>query len=136
MRALLDQLNILTQLQPQQYNIIIFPDYAKCDISKNWYNVTMSKTLQYPITIKILYEHDAADAPYVAYIPEFDISSCGKTEEMATKNVKEALDLMLNEIKQDGNLDTFLEELGYNPKKSSIFPFPKIISEPFMIRLT
>lgn len=96
----------------------------------------MSNTLEYPITIKIVYEQEAVDAPYIAYIPEFDISSCGKTEEEATKNVREALGLMLEEIKHDGNLDTFLEELGYNPKKSTVLPFPKIISEPFSIRLT
>lgn len=54
-------------------------------------------SIKFPITIKIIYEKEAEDAPYVAYIPEFDISSCGNTEEKAKKNVKEVLELTLEE---------------------------------------
>lgn len=49
---------------------------------------------QHPLTIKIVYEKEARETPYVAYIPEFDISSCGKTEQEALKNVKEALKIL------------------------------------------
>lgn len=55
-------------------------------------------SLKFPITIKVIYEKEAKNAPYVAFIPEFDISSCGKTEEKAKKNVKEALEITLEEI--------------------------------------
>ena len=65
----------------------------------------MSMSIQFPITIKVLYEPDAKDAPYVAYIPEFDISSCAKTEAKAKKNVKEALELTLEEVKKIDKLD-------------------------------
>lgn len=87
-------------------------------------------SIQFPITIKIIYEVAAKDAPYVAYIPEFDISSCGKTEEKAIKNAKEALELTLEEVKKKNKLNVFLEELGLSPKRKNLFP--KIIFEPFV----
>lgn len=62
-------------------------------------------SIQFSITIKILYEKEAKEAPYIAYIPEFDLSSCGKTEEEARKNVKEALELVLDELKKQNKLE-------------------------------
>ena len=57
-------------------------------------------SIQFPITIKILNESEAKDAPYIAYIPEFDISSCAKTEEKAKNNAREALEIVLEEVKK------------------------------------
>ncbi len=91
-------------------------------------------SIQFPITIKIIYEKEAKDAPYVAYIPEFDISSCGKTEEEARKNVKESLELVIEELKKRNQLESYLKDLGFNIKKSSFFP--KIIIEPFVVNFT
>lgn len=88
-------------------------------------------SIQFPITIKIIYEKEAKDAPYVAYIPEFDISSCGKTEEEARKNVREALNLVIEELKKRNQLENYLKGLGFNIKKPSFFP--KIIIEPFVV---
>lgn len=90
-------------------------------------------SFEFPITIKILYEKEAKDTPYVAYIAEFDLSSCGKTEEEARKNVKEALQLVLEEVKSQGKLDEYLKEAGVNSKKSL---FPKVIFEPFKFSLS
>lgn len=89
-------------------------------------------SIKFPITIKIIYEKEAKDAPYVAYIPEFDISSCGKTEEKAKKNVKEALEITLEEVKKHNKLDGFLKEAGISPRKSEFFP--KLIFEPFVFQ--
>lgn len=89
-------------------------------------------SIQFPITIKILYEPEAKDAPYVAYIPEFDVSSCGKTEEKAKKNVREALELVLEEVKKQNKLEDFLKEAGISSKKPQLFP--KIIFEPFVFQ--
>lgn len=86
-------------------------------------------SIQFPITIKIIFEPEAKDAPYVAYIPEFDISSCGKTEEKAQKNVREALELILEEVKKQNKLEEFLKEAGISSGTKSTFP--KIIIEPF-----
>jgi len=91
-------------------------------------------SIQFPITIKILYEKEAKEAPYVAYIPEFDLSSCGKTEEEARKNVKEALELVLEELKKQNKLEEYLMDLGLDLKKPS--SFPKIIIEPFVFHFS
>lgn len=87
-------------------------------------------SIQFPITIKIINEPESKDAPYVAYIPEFDVSSCGDTEEKAKKNVEEALEIVLKEVKKKGQLNEFLKEAGVSSQKSS--SFPKIIFEPFV----
>ncbi len=87
-------------------------------------------SIQLPITIKVLYESQAKDAPYIAYIPEFDVSSCGKTEEKAKKNVKEALEIVLEEVKKQGQLNQFLKEAGFSSHTSNLFP--KISFEPFV----
>jgi len=89
-------------------------------------------SIQFPITIKILYEVEAKDAPYVAYIPEFDISSCAKTEEKAKENVKEALEIVLAEVKKQGKLNEFLKEAGFSQQKTHLFP--KITFEPFVFQ--
>ncbi len=89
-------------------------------------------SIQFPITIKILYESEAKDAPYVAYIPEFDVSSCGKTEEEAKINAKQVLEIVLEEVKKRGQLDDFLKEAGFSTQKSNLFP--KITFEPFVFR--
>ncbi len=80
----------------------------------------MKNQFQYPITIKIVFEKEAKKAPYVAYIPEFDVSSCGKTETEAIKNAKEVLEITFEEIKRKGKLSEFLEEVGI-PSKKSVF---------------
>ncbi|MCL4374263.1 type II toxin-antitoxin system HicB family antitoxin [Patescibacteria group bacterium] len=89
-------------------------------------------SIRFPITIKVLCEPEAKDAPYVAYIPEFDISSCGKTEEKAKENAKQALEITLEEIKKQGKLNEFLKEAGFSPQSRSLFP--KITFEPFVFR--
>ena len=92
------------------------------------------KSFNYPVTIKILYEKEAKEAPYVAYIPEFDVSSCGISEEEAIKNVNQALEITLEEVKRKGHMEEFLQEAGISQKKS-IFSFPKIIIQPFSFYL-
>jgi predicted RNase H-like HicB family nuclease len=91
-------------------------------------------SIQFPITIKIIYEKESKDAPFVAYIPEFDISSCGKTEDEARKNVKQALELVFEELKKRNKLDKYLKDLGFDIKKHS--SYPKIIIEPFIFNFS
>ena len=81
-----------------------------------------------PITVKIIYEKESADAPYVAYSPELDVASAGPTEVVARKNLKEAINLVLEGAKEDGNLDEFLEEIGFLKEKGH-FKAPKITTE-------
>ena len=88
--------------------------------------------LNYPITFKVFVE-DSGDAPFVAYVPEFDISSCGKTETEAIHNAREALEITIEEIKKKGKLKEYLDELGLPSHPSAKMQFPKIIIEPFSI---
>ncbi len=81
-----------------------------------------------PITVKIIIEKEATEAPFVAYSPELDIASAGLSEAVARKNLKEAISLALEGAKEDGNLDEFLEEVGFT-KKSGRFKVPKTTTE-------
>ena len=81
-----------------------------------------------PITVKIIYEKEATDAPYVAYSPELDVASAGSSEIIARRNLKEAIDIVLEGAKEDGNLEEFLEEAGFSKEKSK-FRAPKVTTE-------
>ena len=50
------------------------------------------------------------DVPFVAYSPELDILSCGKTEDEAKKMLREAISLTLAETEKDGTTENFLEK--------------------------
>ncbi len=80
------------------------------------------------ISVKIIYERKPSDAPYVAYSPELDVASAGPTEERARENLKEAINLVLEGAKEDGNLDEFLEEVGFSKEKGK-FKVPKVTAE-------
>lgn len=49
---------------------------------------------------------------FVAHARELDISSCGGTQEMAERNLREAVRLFLEEAGKMGTLDRILEEAG------------------------
>ena len=81
-----------------------------------------------PITVKIIYEKASLDAPFVAYSPELDVASAGPTEPKARANLKEAINLVLEGAREDGNLDEFLEEVGFSKDKGK-FKAPKLTIE-------
>ena len=76
----------------------------------------------FPLTVKIIYEKESKDAPFVAYTPKLDISSCGPTEEKARENLKEAIELSLEGAAEDGTLRDLLLEAGFklNREKRSL----------------
>ena len=85
-----------------------------------------------PLTVKIIVDKHSKDAPFVAYTPELDVSSCGPTEEKARKNLQEAVFIVLQEVKKKGKLNELLEELGFQKEKQQWIP-PRISFEPFSI---
>lgn len=85
-----------------------------------------------PITVKIIFEKESIDASFVAYTPELDIASAGPTEDIARKNLREAISLVLKGAKEDGNLVEFLEESGFSQEKGQ-FILPKIITEKVLL---
>lgn len=84
-----------------------------------------------PLTIKIMYDKTSSDAPFVAYNPELDVSSCGPTEEKARKNIREVIDIALEEADKNGKLDEFLSEMGFERRAKSWVP-PRVTFEPFV----
>ena len=88
------------------------------------------ETLNLPLTIKIFKEGSSKSSPYVAYNSEFDISSCGSTEQKAQNMLKEAIKVLLFGAKEDGTLLELLEEAGF-VKNKKLEHFPKIYLSMF-----
>jgi len=51
---------------------------------------------------------------YTSYCPELDVASCGRTVDKARKNLKEALEIFIEETSKLGTLEELLEEAGYD----------------------
>ena len=85
-----------------------------------------------PITVKIIFEKDSSDAPFVAYSPELDVASAGPSEKIARRNLKDAIGLVLKGAKEDGNLEEFLQEAGFSEKEGQFIP-PKVTTEKILI---
>lgn len=62
-------------------------------------------------TTEIWKEGDA----YVAWSPELDVSSAGKTVDEARAHLREAVELFLEESERMGTLGEVMEEAGYAP---------------------
>ena len=50
---------------------------------------------------------------FTAYCPELDVVSCGHTPEEAKKNLREVIEIQLEETVKLGTLKDFLAEAGY-----------------------
>ena len=50
---------------------------------------------------------------FTAYCPELDVASCGHTAEEAKKNLREVIEIQLEETAKLGTLKDFLAEAGY-----------------------
>jgi len=85
-----------------------------------------------PMTVKITIDKRSKDAPFVAYAPELDLASCGPTEEKAKKNLHEAVEIFLEEMRGKGKLEEFLKEFGFQKEKSRWIP-PRVSFEPFFL---
>lgn len=65
---------------------------------------------------------------YVAYCPELDVSSCGRSVEHAKEMLKTAVKLFLEEAKKMGTLENILEESNYKKDASGKWIPPKLIA--------
>lgn len=50
---------------------------------------------------------------YVAYVPQLDLASCGRTIEEADKNIREATEIFFEETDRKGTMNDVLEEAGF-----------------------
>lgn len=83
-----------------------------------------------PLTIKIITDKRSKDAPFIAYNPELDISSCGPSETKARENLHETVQILLEEISKKGKLSDFLEESGFQKVNKNWIP-PVVSFESF-----
>jgi len=63
---------------------------------------------------------------YVSYIPQLDLSSCGKTIDEAKKNIREAVELFFEETQKMGTYQKILKEAGFSYDKK--WKAPEIIA--------
>ncbi len=88
-----------------------------------------------PLTVKITVDKNSADASFVAYNPEFDVASCGSTEEKARANLHEAIRITLDEVKKKHKLKEFLEESGFYQENKK-WVTPRISFDSVKLRLS
>lgn len=59
-------------------------------------------------------------ATHIAYTPELDISSCGKTPSRAKSRLREAVSLFIEDAACRGTLDEILEEAGFERQRKTL----------------
>jgi hypothetical protein len=79
------------------------------------------------ITLSILVRKEGAS--HIAYSPELDISSCGKTASQAKKQLREAVSLFLEEAAGMGTLEEILAESGFEQKGNTFRQRPILARE-------
>lgn len=65
---------------------------------------------------------------FVSYVPQIDISSCGKTVDQARNNIREALELYFDESENMGTLQQILEEAGFEVDNKKHWRAPEMIA--------
>ncbi len=65
---------------------------------------------------------------FVSHVPQLDIASCGSSVDKARKNIREALELYLEEAESMGTLKQILEEAGFEVDKKKHWHAPKILT--------
>jgi hypothetical protein len=72
---------------------------------------------------------------HVAYTPELDISSCGKTPGQAKSRLRDAVSLFIEEAACRGTLGEILEEAGFERKGKTYRPRPILARERMRLTL-
>lgn len=62
---------------------------------------------------------------YIAYTPELDVTSQGKTSEQAERRLREAVGIFLDETKKMGTFEEALQSLGISKKQNRLM-MPRI----------
>ena len=66
---------------------------------------------------------------YTAYCRELDVASCGKTIDEAWKNLKEVLEIFLEETSKKGTLEDLLLEAGFVTREEEIRKEERFLGE-------
>ncbi len=65
---------------------------------------------------------------YVAFVPELDVSSCGRSVAEAREQVEEAVEGFLDAARAHGSLAEILEEAGFTKASRAIWQAPEIVA--------
>ncbi len=57
---------------------------------------------------------------YTSFCPEIEVASCGRTVAEAKKNLREVLEIYVEEASKMGTLNDLLEEAGYDLSSEEI----------------
>ena len=71
---------------------------------------------------------------YIAYAPELNVVSQGKTPEHAERRLREAVEIFLEETKRLGTLEEILASLGIS-RKANHFEMPRISLSELEVRV-
>jgi predicted RNase H-like HicB family nuclease len=74
-------------------------------------------------------------ASHVAYSPELDISSCGKTASQAKTRLREAVSLFIEEAARMGTLQEILAESGFEQRGKTYRQRPILAREKMRLTL-
>lgn len=75
------------------------------------------------------------DATHVAYSPELDISSCGRTANQAKTRLREAVSLFIEEAARMGTLEEILVESGFERRGKTYRHRPILTREKLRLTL-
>ena len=82
------------------------------------------------LTIKIWPE----GSHYIAYSPELEVASQGKSPEHALKRVKEAIEAFLEETKKMGTFEEVLKSAGFTKKRKE-WKAPLVSLSPMEVKV-
>jgi len=72
---------------------------------------------------------------YIAYSPELDVASQGRTPEHAMERAKKAIEAFLEETKRIGTLEEVLKEVGFSKKARQKWQAPLISFSPLEVKV-
>lgn len=72
---------------------------------------------------------------YVAYAPELDVSSCGRTGSQAKSRLREAVSLFIEEAAERGTLEDILVEAGFERQGKNLRPRRILMRERLRLAL-
>lgn len=71
----------------------------------------MKKTVDIQLNVQVW--KDKETDTYIAFVPQLDVASCGRTIDEARKNIRDAIEGFLESAQDMGTLQEILDEAGF-----------------------
>ncbi len=73
---------------------------------------------------------------YVSYCPELNVASCGESIEQAKMNLKEVIQINIDETQKMGTFDQFLQDAGFVEEENIFFVRKELVGfSPLEVRV-